>query len=170
MTAISDNSKQSIQALYTDFLKAKGLKPRLGQKQMIAEVARILTRIGDTESAPIGFIEAGTGTGKTLAYLVGALPYAMAREMPLVISTATVSLQTQLIEKDIPDLIEATDLMLTVALAKGRRRYLCPIRLEAALETLNENQAIYPDELTLVLDSDDRDVVSDLAKAWAQGQ
>ena len=89
MTAISDNSKQSIQALYTDFLKAKGLKPRLGQKQMIAEVARILTRIGDTESAPIGFIEAGTGTGKTLAYLVGALPYAMAREMPLVISTAT---------------------------------------------------------------------------------
>ncbi|MDA8548989.1 ATP-dependent DNA helicase DinG [Litoricolaceae bacterium] len=170
MTAISDNSKQSIQALYTDFLKAKGLKPRLGQKQMIAEVARILTRIGDTESAPIGFIEAGTGTGKTLAYLVGALPYAMAREMPLVISTATVSLQTQLIEKDIPDLIEATDLMLTVALAKGRRRYLCPIRLEAALETLTENQAIYPDELTLVLDSDDRDVVSDLAKAWAQGQ
>ena len=146
------------------------MKPRLGQKQMIAEVARILARIGDNEAAPIGFIEAGTGTGKTLAYLIGALPYAMEREMPLVISTATVSLQTQLIEKDIPDLIDSTGLMLSFALAKGRRRYLCPTRLEAALETLTDGQAIYPDELTLVLDSDDKDVVSDLAKAWAQGE
>ena len=137
---------------------------------MIAEVARILARIGDNDAAPIGFIEAGTGTGKTLAYLIGALPYAMEREMPLVISTATVSLQTQLIEKDIPDLIDSTGLMLSFALAKGRRRYLCPIRLEAALETLTGGQAIYPDELTLVLDADDKDVVSDLAKAWAQGE
>jgi ATP-dependent DNA helicase DinG len=50
---------------------------------------------------------------------------------------------------------------LSFALAKGRRRYLCPIRLEAALETLTDGQAIYPDELTLVLDADDKDVVSD---------
>jgi ATP-dependent DNA helicase DinG len=170
VTAISPSTKQSIQALYSDFLEAKNLKPRLGQKQMIAEVARILARIGDNDAAPIGFIEAGTGTGKTLAYLIGALPYAMEREMPLVISTATVSLQTQLIEKDIPDLIDSTGLMLSFALAKGRRRYLCPIRLEAALETLTDGQAIYPDELTLVLDADDKDVVSDLAKAWAQGE
>ena len=137
---------------------------------MIAEVARILSRIGDGSSAPIGFIEAGTGTGKTLAYLIGALPYTMEREMPLVISTATVSLQTQLIAKDIPDLIDSTGLMLSFALAKGRRRYLCPIRLEAVLETLTDSRSIYPDELTLVLDSDDRDIVSDLAKAWAKGQ
>ena len=137
---------------------------------MIAEVARILSRIGDGSSAPIGFIEAGTGTGKTLAYLIGALPYTMEREMPLVISTATVSLQTQLIAKDIPDLIDSTGLMLSFALAKGRRRYLCPIRLEAVLETLTDSRSIYPDELTLVLDSDDRDIVSDLAKAWANGQ
>jgi ATP-dependent DNA helicase DinG len=170
VAAISPSTKQSIQALYSDFLEAKNLKPRLGQKQMIAEVARILARIGDSDSAPIGFIEAGTGTGKTLAYLIGALPYAMEREMPLVISTATVSLQAQLIEKDIPDLIDSTGLMLSFALAKGRRRYLCPIRLEAALEMLNEGQAIYPDELTLVFDADDKDVVSDLAKAWAQGE
>ncbi|MEK9606171.1 MAG: ATP-dependent DNA helicase DinG, partial [Gammaproteobacteria bacterium] len=170
MTAISPSTKQSIQALYSDFLEARNLKPRLGQKQMIAEVARILARIGDNDAAPIGFIEAGTGTGKTLAYLIGALPFAMEREMPLVISTATVSLQTQLIEKDIPDLIDSTGLMLSFALAKGRRRYLCPIRLEAALETLTDGQAIYPDELTLVLDADDKDVVSDLAKAWAQGE
>ena len=96
MTAISPSTKQSIQTLYSDFLRGQALDARLGQKQMIAEVARILSRIGDRDSAPIGFIEAGTGTGKTLAYLIGALPDAMEREMPLVISTATVSLQTQL--------------------------------------------------------------------------
>ena len=169
MTTVLKNTKQSIQALYSDFLDGKGMKPRLGQKQMIAEVAHILSKIGDEGGPPIGFIEAGTGTGKTLAYLVGALPFAMEREMPLVISTATVSLQTQLVEKDIPDLIEATGLILSCALAKGRRRYLCPIRLEAALETMEEGQSIYPDELTLVLDSDDRDVVTDLATAWARG-
>ena len=111
---------------------------------MIAEVARILSRIGDTDGPPIGFIEAGTGTGKTLAYLVGALPHAMEREMPLVVSTATVSLQSQLIEKDIPELIDSTGLMLSFALAKGRRRYLCPIRLEASLETITQDQVIYP--------------------------
>ena len=90
--------------------------------------------------------------------------------MPLVISTATVSLQSQLIEKDIPELIESTGLMVSFALAKGERRYLCPIRLEASLETITQGQVIYPDELSLVLESDDRDVVSDLSKAWAQGE
>jgi len=133
---IPDYLRHSIQTLYRDFLESKNLKPRLGQKQMIAEVARILARIGDKDGPPIGFIEAGTGTGKTLAYLVGAVPYAMEREMQLVISTATVSLQSQLIDKDIPELTESTDLMLSFALAKGRRRYLCPIRLEARLRAL----------------------------------
>ena len=170
MTEISDPLKHSIQALYRDFLESKDLRPRLGQKQMIAEVARILAGIGDGDGPPIGFIEAGTGTGKTLAYLVGALPHSMEREMPLVISTATVSLQSQLIEKDIPELIESTGLMVSFALAKGRRRYLCPIRLETSLETITQGHVIYPDELSLVLESDDRDVVSDLSKAWAQGE
>ena len=169
MSALTEASKQSIQALYSDFLRARNLKPRLGQKQMIAEVASILSRIHQDGDPPIGLIEAGTGTGKTLAYLVGALPVALEREMPLLISTATVSLQTQLIEKDLPDLVEATDLMLTWSLAKGRRRYLCPIRLEAALDTVSGQDAIYPDELTLVLDSDDRHLVEGLSRAWVDG-
>lgn len=169
MTELTDASKQNIQALYRDFLRARNLKPRLGQKQMIAEVAKILSRIHDEAAPPIGFIEAGTGTGKTLAYLVGALPVALEREMPLVISTATVSLQTQLIEKDLPDLVEATELMVSWALAKGRRRYVCPIRLEAALETVSGQDAMYPDELTLVLDDDDRTLVEGLSRAWVDG-
>lgn len=169
MTQLTEASRQTIQALYSDFLRARNLKPRLGQKQMIAEVAKILSRIHDEGAPPIGLIEAGTGTGKTLAYLVGALPVALEREMPLVISTATVSLQTQLIEKDLPDLVKATDLMVSWALAKGRRRYVCPIRLEAALETVSGQDAIYPDELTLVLDDDDRTLVEGLSRAWVDG-
>jgi|TARA_B110000305_G_scaffold114061_1_gene128300 ATP-dependent DNA helicase DinG len=169
VSALNDDTKLSIQILYRDFLSARQLKPRLGQKQMIAGVANILSRIGDEGKAPCGFIEAGTGTGKTLAYLIGALPVALEREMPLVISTATVSLQTQLIEKDIPDLIDATGLSVNWALAKGRRRYLCPIRLESALDAVNEESGLYPDELALVLDSDERMLVDGLSRAWIEG-
>jgi ATP-dependent DNA helicase DinG len=166
---LTDATKQSIQALYRDFLTAKGLKPRLGQKQMIAEVARILNRMGDASDPPIGLIEAETGTGKTLAYLIGALPVALEFEKPLVIATATVALQSQIVEKDLPALLDATDLMLTWALAKGRRRYLCPLRLETALDTVTSADALYPDELTLVLDADDRAFVENLSRAWVDG-
>ncbi len=169
MSVLTDATKQSIQALYRDFLTAKGLKPRLGQKQMIAEVARILNRMGDESSPPIGLIEAETGTGKTLAYLIGALPVALEFKKPLVIATATVALQSQIVEKDLPALLDATDLMLTWALAKGRRRYLCPLRLETALETVTGADALYPDELTLVLDADERTFVEHLSRAWIDG-
>ena len=130
---LTDDIKQSIQLLYSDFLSARGLKPRLGQKQMIGEIARILSRIGDAAAPPIGLIEAGTGTGKTIAYLVAALPVGLAREMPILVSTATVSLQRQLIDKDLPELAASGRLDFQWALAKGRRRYLCPIRLESAI-------------------------------------
>ena len=137
---------------------------------MIAEVARILDRMTDSDSAPIGLIEAETGTGKTLAYLIGALPVTLELKKPLVISTATVALQSQVVEKDLPALCESTDLMVTWALAKGRRRYLCPLRLETALETVSGSDAVYPDELTLVLDQDDRTFVENLSRAWVEGR
>ena len=49
-------------------------------------------------------VEAGTGTGKTLAYLIAAIPVARALGKTLVISTATVALQDQIVHKDLPDL------------------------------------------------------------------
>ena len=170
VSALPEATKQSIQLLYRDFLTARSLKPRLGQKEMVAEVARVLSRIGDQGKPPIGFIEAETGTGKTLAYLIGALPVALEREMPLVISTATVSLQSQLIEKDLPDLAAATGLVFTWTLAKGRRRYLCPARLESAMDADSQGEALYPDELILVLDGSDRDQIAGLSQAWVTGQ
>jgi DNA polymerase-3 subunit epsilon/ATP-dependent DNA helicase DinG len=75
-------------------------------------------------------IEAGTGTGKSLAYLIPAALWALRNNTRVVISTNTINLQDQLINKDIPDLRAALNLDLHTAVLKGRGNYLCPRRLE----------------------------------------
>ena len=76
-------------------------------------------------------IEAGTGIGKSLAYLVPAAMWATANNSRVVISTNTINLQDQLIAKDIPALQEALDIELHATVLKGRSNYLCPHNLEA---------------------------------------
>jgi len=76
-------------------------------------------------------VEAGTGTGKSLAYLVPAAYWAMQNNTRVVISTNTINLQDQLISKDIPDLRKALNLPIRTAVLKGRSNYLCPRRLAA---------------------------------------
>lgn len=76
-------------------------------------------------------IEAPTGTGKSIAYLIPAIHFAMKNSERVVVSTATIALQDQLMKKDIPLLQEALGLEFKAALAKGRANYLCPRRLEA---------------------------------------
>ncbi len=75
--------------------------------------------------------EAGTGTGKSLAYLIPAALWAMKNGTRVVISTNTINLQDQLIKKDIPDLKTALKLDLRTVVLKGRSNYLCPRRLES---------------------------------------
>jgi DNA polymerase-3 subunit epsilon/ATP-dependent DNA helicase DinG len=75
-------------------------------------------------------VEAGTGTGKSFAYLIPAAYWALQNKARVVISTNTINLQDQLIQKDIPDLCQALNLDLNVAVLKGRSNYLCPRRLE----------------------------------------
>jgi ATP-dependent DNA helicase DinG len=77
-------------------------------------------------------VEAGTGTGKSLAYLVPALLWALANEERVVVSTNTINLQEQLIRKDLPFLQRASGLEFRVELVKGRSNYLCRRRLEGA--------------------------------------
>jgi ATP-dependent DNA helicase DinG len=84
-------------------------------------------------------VEAGTGTGKSFAYLIPAAMWAMQNGMRVVISTNTINLQDQLIKKDIPDLCAALNLDLHVAVLKGRSNYLCPRRLEAFRQRGPEN-------------------------------
>ncbi len=96
---ISTELKATIQGAYTRFLEAKSLKPRYGQRLMIAEVAKVLGDIPcDDEGRRAGepavvAVEAGTGTGKTVAYSLAAIPAAKAAGKRLVIATATVALQ-----------------------------------------------------------------------------
>ena len=75
-------------------------------------------------------VEAGTGTGKSMAYLIPAALWAMQNGLRVVISTNTINLQDQLINKDVPDLRAALGLDLNAAIMKGRANYLCPRRLE----------------------------------------
>jgi DNA polymerase-3 subunit epsilon/ATP-dependent DNA helicase DinG len=75
-------------------------------------------------------VEAGTGTGKSLAYLIPAALFAIQNNTRIVISTNTINLQDQLIKKDIPDLRNLLGLDLRAIVLKGRGNYLCPRRLE----------------------------------------
>ncbi len=75
-------------------------------------------------------IEAGTGVGKSLAYLVPAAYFAVTNNTRVVVSTNTINLQDQLIKKDIPALKEALGIDLRAAVLKGRANYLCPRRLQ----------------------------------------
>lgn len=75
-------------------------------------------------------VEAGTGTGKSMAYLVPSVLWAKANNRPVVISTYTINLQEQLMTKDIPAVRKALKLPFDAVLLKGRGNYLCPRRLE----------------------------------------
>ena len=75
-------------------------------------------------------VEAGTGVGKSFAYLIPAALFAVQNNTRVVISTNTINLQDQLIEKDIPDLRAALNLDVRAAVLKGRSNYLCPRRLD----------------------------------------
>lgn len=137
---LSPELKARIQEAYTRFLDSRGLRPRYGQRLMIAEVAKTFGAIeqdeeGFREGEPaIVVVEAGTGTGKTVAYGLAAIPIAIAAEKRLVISTATVALQEQIVHKDLPDLMRHSGLSFSFALAKGRGRYLCVSRLDVLLQ------------------------------------
>jgi ATP-dependent DNA helicase DinG len=77
--------------------------------------------------------EAGTGVGKSFAYILPAVSYAMLNDERIVISTATITLQQQLYEKDIPLVCKALNSDIKVVLVKGRGNYLCLRRREEAL-------------------------------------
>jgi len=146
---LSDALKQDIQRNYSLLLKGKQLQTRGGQKLMIADIARTLASVecddeGHRSAAEpaVCVVEAGTGTGKTLAYLVAAVPVAKALDKKLIISTATVALQEQVLNKDIPDLLLHSELQFSYALAKGRGRYLCLAKLDNALRANSSSAAM----------------------------
>ncbi|HEX5581006.1 MAG TPA: JAB domain-containing protein, partial [Gemmatimonadaceae bacterium] len=100
---------------------------RPSQQEMAAAIARLYNEGG------VGLIEAGTGVGKSLGYLVPALRWAARNGERTVVSTNTINLQEQLVGKDLPFLKQALDDQpVRFALLKGWRNYLCLLRLEQA--------------------------------------
>ncbi|MDQ3021401.1 MAG: DEAD/DEAH box helicase [Bacteroidota bacterium] len=83
------------------------------------------------------FIEAPTGVGKSYAYLVPAIYYAKKNQKKVIVSTYTINLQEQLINKDIPFLQNVLPVEFKANLLKGRNNYLCPKRLSRAMESSN---------------------------------
>ena len=112
--------------------KAKNFERRLQQQQMAVAVARAL------EEERHLVVEAGTGVGKSLAYLVPAVVFALGQKKKAIISTHTINLQEQLLYKDIPILQKLLPETFEAALIKGRQNYVCPRRLLRAREQQND--------------------------------
>src|SRR3954452_21123970 len=112
--------------------KAKNFEFRPQQQEMAARVAQAL----DEEQHLV--VEAGTGVGKSLGYLVPSVLFALERHKKAIISTYTINLQEQLLHKDIPILKKVLPVEFEAALMKGRQNYLWPRRLERALQNEQE--------------------------------
>lgn len=105
----------------------EGFEYRSQQQQMAVSIADSL------ESAEHNIIEAPTGVGKSLAYLVPSILYALQNERKAIISTCTINLQEQLINKDIPALARILPVEFKYEILKGRNNYICTKRLNKAM-------------------------------------
>jgi ATP-dependent DNA helicase DinG len=112
--------------------KAKNFEYRPEQQEMAAAVAKALSQQRHL------VVEAGTGVGKSLAYLVPAVLWALEHKRKAVISTYTINLQEQLVFKDIPIVRSMLGVEFEAMLWKGRGNYLCPLRLERAIQHSQE--------------------------------
>ncbi|MEM7098079.1 MAG: ATP-dependent DNA helicase DinG [Pseudomonadota bacterium] len=159
---LTDDLKDEIQDAYRAWLAARGFNPRRGQREMIAHVARCVT--GDAPR--IAVIEAGTGTGKTAGYSLAVIPAARSLGKTVILSTATVALQEQVTLHDIPDLKNNAGLSFSVALAKGRGRYLCLKRLDDHLKYQGQQEMA----LFEATDSDHVPLYQTMLEAFARGE
>jgi ATP-dependent DNA helicase DinG len=120
---------------------AVGGVPREGQAQMAEAVEHTITT-GEHLA-----VQAGTGTGKSLAYLVPAIRHAVADGTTVVVSTATIALQRQLVDRDLPRLSDALAETLgrkpTFAILKGRRNYLCLNRIHGNAPSEPDEDALF---------------------------
>ncbi|WP_153397165.1 ATP-dependent DNA helicase, partial [Ornithinicoccus halotolerans] len=121
-------------------VEAVGGTERPGQVQM-AEAVR--DAVEDEEHL---LVQAGTGTGKSLAYLVPAVAHAVATGKPAVVATATLALQAQIVDRDLPRVADALAPLLgrrpTYALLKGRSNYLCQHKLVGGFPEEDEDSLL----------------------------
>jgi len=134
--ALNTDVKEKISNAYKQLAdNTPGFRPRAAQRKMIGAIASHLGQTYDGDERPDDFttpimvVEAGTGTGKTYGYALPLIVLARESGKKLILSTGTVALQEQIVNKDLPDLAHRSGIPFTYVLAKGRRRYVCPSRL-----------------------------------------
>ena len=145
----SEFSQQAIDLL-DKAVAAMGGQRRDGQHEMVRRVVEAI------ESGDHLLVQAGTGTGKSLAYLIPLIVNSLTSDKPSVVATATLALQAQIVGRDVPRLLEALAPLLPrpidVALVKGRSNYVCKHKLgggfpsedtgEGALFSLGEDSSV----------------------------
>ncbi|MGH8092824.1 MAG: ATP-dependent DNA helicase [Chthoniobacterales bacterium] len=139
MIALKDSLRsdfvERVRAIFAEdglLAKARNFEYRPEQQAMAAAVAQAL------EEERHLVVEAGTGVGKSLAYLIPATLFAIEKKKKAIISTHTINLQEQLLHKDIPIVKKILPVEFEAALMKGRQNYLCPRRLQRAVQSANE--------------------------------
>ncbi|WP_155334746.1 ATP-dependent DNA helicase [Acrocarpospora corrugata] len=136
----------SVEDLLTTAVKELGGAERPGQVAMARAVRDAL------EKSEHLAVQAGTGTGKSLAYLVPAIRHAAGSEHAVVVSTATIALQRQLVDRDLPRLTEALAAELPkrpeFAILKGRRNYLCRYKATVGMPDDEGDQLFDPREVS----------------------
>ncbi|WP_192786389.1 ATP-dependent DNA helicase [Nonomuraea angiospora] len=140
-TAVPDSHLPSADELLMVAVNALGGSERQGQLTMVQAVQQAID--GEQHLA----VQAGTGTGKSLAYLVPSIRHAMDSDSPVVVSTATIALQRQLVDRDLPRLAETLAKELphepTFAILKGRRNYLCRYKATAGWPEEDEQDQLF---------------------------
>ncbi|MEV4009333.1 ATP-dependent DNA helicase [Nonomuraea angiospora] len=140
-TAVPDSHLPSADELLKVAVNALGGSERQGQMTMVQAVQQAI----DAEEHLA--VQAGTGTGKSLAYLVPSIRHAMDSDSPVVVSTATIALQRQLVDRDLPRLAETLAKELphepTFAILKGRRNYLCRYKATAGWPEEDEQDQLF---------------------------
>ena len=144
---LSDELKAQIR---DSFIKLKSdmsdFNVRPSQNKMIAEISKTLC--GDyKDSNKILCVEAPTGTGKTFAYLLSSIPIAKANKKKLIVSSANVALQEQLLLKDIPEAQKYCQVDFEYALVKGRSRYVCIRNLINLCEEKSADSTLFDSNL-----------------------
>ncbi len=150
-------------AIETSMPDFKARPQQVEMSQFIAD------RMQQPEHERIAVVEAPTGVGKTLAYLAGAIDIALEQKKMLVISTATVNLQQQLIQKDLPQFASATGKEIKFIQAKGRRRYLCPSKLTSVVNDANQQDLSF-DVDAKYLQAKRQTRVKELFQQWDTGK
>lgn len=134
--------KKDIQACYANVkTQLAHFAPRKAQSFLIAELAKTISGHYQPKRR-ILVAEAGTGIGKSFAYLLGSIPCALHDQKKVVISTATIALQEQLFHKDLPLFAKSYPKPFVFILAKGRQRYCCAQKLANALHDAAHEQTM----------------------------